>query len=324
LKTFQKFNYFDKLSCDGKRFASLVSDVHIRRPVSVLSNLVDTAGTFTIGDLKLDEATVTPPGAPGVLNDPVGDACVIEASGGGFVAAVPPLIDGAVCGSRGNVAVIAIVVVVVVIVVVIVVVVAFVLAVAQVVSNNTYCVVQAFAAIAISDNTGAKVAPSARADSNIEWLLGSSLLHLVYGVEDCISLDFTLDLICIIIAFAELDTLVRVVRLFHGAILHEVSVMVRHPAAFATPAAPVLFIVITTLRECQCAVNTLLLGDTPRIRVALNGEGALKSGGDGKSPARSAAALVLDGEHFCWLISVVVLGSPVDGLWEVCEASASV
>ena len=315
-----------KLSCDVKRFASLVfSRVHIRRPVSVLSNLVDTAGTFTIGDLKLDEAIVTPPGAPGVLNDPVGDACVIEASGSGFVAAVPPLIDGAVCGSGGNVAVIAIiVVVVVVIVVVIVVVVAFVLAVAQVVSNNSYSVVQTFAAIAISDNTGAKVAPSARADSNIEWLLGSSLLHLVYGVEDCISRDFTLDLICIIIAFAELDTLVRVVRLFHGAILHEVSVMVRHPAAFATPAAPVLLIVITALRECQCAINTLLLGDTPWIRVALNGEGALKSGGDGKSPARSAAALVLDGEHFCWLISVVVLGSPVDGLWEVCEASASV
>lgn len=123
--------------------------------------------------------------------------------------------------------------------------------------------IQAFAASISSHDTGANATPAVRTDSNIEWLLRSSFLHLVDGLDDIVILNFTDDCVGIIlIAISELLSLVRVIALKHGAIAFEVPVMIGHPAALAAPAAPVLLIVISSLRMGKCAVNTLLLGDT--------------------------------------------------------------
>ena len=60
---------------DAERFASQSVEVC---PFGVLSDLVDTAGSNSvIRDFELDEAVVTPPCAPGVLNDPVRDALLL-------------------------------------------------------------------------------------------------------------------------------------------------------------------------------------------------------------------------------------------------------
>lgn len=74
--------------------------------------------------------------------------------------------------------------------------------------------------------------------------------------------NFTNDLVCLVVASSELPCLVRVVGVFHGAVLLEVIVVVGHPAAVAAPAAPVIIIVGTALIMSQCAVNTLLLGES--------------------------------------------------------------
>ena len=85
--------------------------------------------------------------------------------------------------------------------------------------------------------------------------------------------------------------------------------MVRHPAAFTTPAAIVfaehIDSVLTTSGGSQCTVDTLLLGELVWCITTLNGEGALKGGGDSESPAGTTASLVLDGSH-------MTRGCPVD------------
>lgn len=137
---------------------------------------VHLGGALALLDCDPDEAIVAPAGAPGVLDDPVGDALVLQASCVVFLAAVPPLIDFAVRWSRLRLGlgarlwrgfVIAAI--------------AAIATTAKVVSDDSNSVVKASAAVVLSDNTGAKAAPSARADSDIEWLLCSSLLHLVDG-----------------------------------------------------------------------------------------------------------------------------------------------
>lgn len=123
--------------------------------------------------------------------------------------------------------------------------------------------IQAFAAIFSLHDAGANATPAVRTDSNIEWLLRSSFLHLVDGLDDIVVLNFTDDFVGIIlIAISELLSLVWVIALKHGAIAFEVPVMIGHPAALAAPAAPVIVIVTSSLRMSKCAVNTLLLGDT--------------------------------------------------------------
>ena len=108
--------------------------------------------------------------------------------------------------------------------------------------------------------------------------------------------------------------------------------MISHPAAAAAPAIVVLacvlgvleviFVVLTTSTEGQCAVNTLLLGDAPGVLSGLDGQGALKSRGYSKSPAGTAAALVFDCVHFVFA-QRVFSGSPVDSLWNRRELSAT-
>ena len=98
---------------DAKRFASVQAS-----PVGVLGYSVDATDTIAIFDLNLDETIVTPVFAPGVLDDPVGDALCLKASCCCVVAAVPPLIDIAVRWTRsgiwgGVITVVAVVVIVV-------------------------------------------------------------------------------------------------------------------------------------------------------------------------------------------------------------------
>jgi len=104
-------------------------------------------------------------------------------------------------------------------------------------------------------------------------------------------------------ALFELLCLITVVIFSHCTVVFQEIEMISHPAAAAAPATvvmvvvgvlEVLLIVLTTSTIGQCAVNTLLLGDAPGFLIGLDGQGALKSRGDSKSPAGTAAALVFD------------------------------
>ena len=94
------------------------SSIHIRSPVGVLNNFIDTTDTNAVCHLNFDEAAIAPPGAPRILDDPVRDASVLEASRCGFVAAVPPFVDFA-CWSRAWLDVTVIVILFIVIIIVI-------------------------------------------------------------------------------------------------------------------------------------------------------------------------------------------------------------
>lgn len=111
------------------------------------------------------------------------------------------------------------------------------------------------------------------------------------------------------IASSRLGSGVFVVALSHGTPVFQEVEVVRHPAAFATPAAIVfakhIDSVLTTFGGSQCTVNTLLLGELVWLITTLNGEGTLKGGGDSESPAGTTASLVLDGSH-------MTRGCPVD------------
>lgn len=73
---------------------SSISVVHALLPVSVLSNLVDTAHAGTISDSEADESTITPPGAPRVLHLPVIAVAIgILETANGLLTGVPPLVN---------------------------------------------------------------------------------------------------------------------------------------------------------------------------------------------------------------------------------------
>lgn len=102
--------------------------------------------------------------------------------------------------------------------------------------------------------------------------------------------------------------------------------MIFHPAATAAPAFVVvveqLFVVAASSRLSKCAVNSLLLGDADGVSLCLDGEGALKSRGDSKSPAGTAATLIFDCVHFV-CVQRVISRSPVDSLRNIIESSAT-
>jgi len=143
--------------------------------------------------------------------------------------------------------------------------------------------------------------------------------------------NVALDSVEVMSALFELLCLITVVFFFHCTVVFQELEMISHPAAAAAPAIvvlvvvcvlEVLFVILTTSIISQCAVNTLLLGDAPGFLSGLDGQGALKSRGDSKSPAGTAAALVFDFEHFNCVLRVFS-GSPVDSLWNIRESSAA-
>jgi len=143
--------------------------------------------------------------------------------------------------------------------------------------------------------------------------------------------NVALDSVEVMSALFELLCLITVVFFFHCTVVFQELEMISHPAAAAAPAPvvlvvvgvlEVLFVILTTSIIGQCAVNTLLLGDAPGFLSGLDGQGALKSRGDSKSPAGTAAALVFDFVHFnC--VQRVFSGSPVDSLRNIRESSAA-
>jgi len=165
-------------------------------------------------------------------------------------------------------------------------------------------------------------------DGDVHWLLGDSFEHIVHRISNLLmEVNFADDIVKLMPALFELLCLIRVVRFSHCTPVSQEIEMVSHPAAIAAPAAVVcsvehLFVVPASSRLSKCAVNTLLLGDADGVRFCLDGEGALKSRGDSKSPAGTAATLIFDWVHFV-CVQRVISRSPVDSLRNIIESSAT-
>ena len=164
-------------------------------------------------------------------------------------------------------------------------------------------------------------------DGDVHWLLGDSFEHIVHRIFNLLmEVNFADDVIEFMPALFELLCFIPVVRFSHCTPVSQESVMIFHPAATAAPATVVvveqLFVVAASSRLSKCAVNSLLLGDADGVRCCLDGEGALKSRGDSKSPAGTAATLIFDCVHFV-CVQRVISRSPVDSLRNIIESSAT-
>jgi len=127
-------------------------------------------------------------------------------------------------------------------------------------------------------DSAAIIAEVAGTEGDVHWLLGDSFNHTVYRVSDLLIVgNLALDFLVVMKALLELLCFIGVVRFSHCTVVLQEFEMICHPAATAAPAtvvlvvvSKVLFVVLTTSISGQCAVNTLLLGDTPRVSVALD------------------------------------------------------
>jgi len=236
--------------------------------------LVHATDTIAVCHLNFDEAVVAPPTAPGVLDDPVRNARVIKAPCIRFHAAVPPLVDNV--GWRVVVTVTIAVAIAVAITVTITVAVAIITValVAKLIADNYHGVIQLGAAsISLLQDSAAISAEVAGTEGDVQWLLGGSFNHIVYRVMDpLIVVNLADDFVVVMEALLELLCFILVVRFSHCTVVLQEFEMIFHPAATAAPAtvvlvvfSKVLFVVLTTSIIGQCAVNTLLFGDTPRI-----------------------------------------------------------
>jgi len=188
------------------------------------------------------------------------------------------------------------------------------------------------ASVRLLQDSAAVSTEIAGTEGDVHGLLGDSFFHTVHRVFNLlIEVNMALDFVEVMSALFEFLCLITVVLFFHCTVVFQELEMVFHPAAAAAPATVVLvvvgsievpFVILTTSTIGQCAVNTLLLGDAPGVLSRLDGQGALKSRGDSKSPAGTAAALVFDFEHFN-LVLRVFSGSPVDSLRNIRESSAA-
>ena len=221
----------------------------VKVPSSVLPVLVHAADTDVIvSDLEADEAFVTPPSAPRVLDLPVvavAELVELTAPSSLLVAVIPPLVDiasrrcgiglGIGLGIRLRIRVR------------IRVRVGTVPAVAN--DDNSVVEVLADAAIvALLDDTAGVIREQVvDDDSNVHGLPVDDLHHFVdVAVELGQRVDVADDLVLVVVARTGLGCCVLVVRVFHGAVPDQIVVMVLHPAAFASPAAPVFGVVSTS------------------------------------------------------------------------------
>lgn len=129
------------------------------------------------------------------------------------------------------------------------------------------------ASISLLQDSAAISAEVAGTEGDVQWLLGGSFNHIVYRVMDpLIVVNLADDFVVVMEALLELLCFILVVRFSHCTVVLQEFEMIFHPAATAAPAtvvlvvfSKVLFVVLTTSIIGQCAVNTLLFGDTPRI-----------------------------------------------------------
>jgi len=127
-------------------------------------------------------------------------------------------------------------------------------------------------------DSAAIIAEVAGTEGDVHWLLGDSFNHTVYRVSDLLIVgNLADDFLEVMFALLELLCFIAVVSFSHCTVVLQEVEMISHPAATAAPAIVVrdfvskdLFVVLTTSTMGKCAVNTLLLGDTPRISVALD------------------------------------------------------
>lgn len=169
--------------CIVKVISSLLGSlsVHIVSPIGVFSMFIDATDTdIIIRDLNFDEASITPAITPRVLDDPVRDALfVLEAplSRLLFLAAIPPLINGALEWFGLIIAVIIVIVIVVIVIVVFVIIVIIIFR-AQVIANYGDSMIQGCAAfIRRLHDARSNIAPAVSTESDVHWLLGNYLFH---------------------------------------------------------------------------------------------------------------------------------------------------
>ena len=253
-------------------------------PIGILDIPVYTTDTITFGDLDADKSTIAPPATPGVLNLPVVAFAVnkqLTTAVCLFSAAVPPFINIAGCrcglgvgsglGIGSGVWI------------------DFTAFIA--VANDGDGVIETSrTAIACPDDTTAVVLEDTVTSryGNINGLHSDDPLHLIeIGIDASIIGNISKSIRALgVIARAELLSDVWVVTLQGGAFTDQIVVVILHPASFATPASPVITVVATTTIVSECAVNTLLFGDTGNVLVVgLGAEGALKRGRNSEGPA---------------------------------------
>jgi len=220
--------------------SSLLGSVHIVRPIGEFSPSIDaTDAEVIIRHLDFDEAFITPARTPRVLDDPVRNAnVVLEAPLLRliFLAAIPPLINGAEWFRL----IIAVIIVAVIIVPVIVVIVIIVLVFrAQVIANDGDSMIQVFAAfIGRFHDTGSNITEVGSAESDVHWLLGNYLFHLFHRSlgKSIVLFDLAHNIVKVMPTFFKFSPFIPIVSFFHGTVVHQEIIKIFHPAALAAPA----------------------------------------------------------------------------------------
>lgn len=225
--------------------SSLLGSVHIVRPIGEFSPSIDaTDAEVIIRHLDFDEAFITPARTPRVLDDPVRNALVVlEAPLLRliFLAAIPPLINDALEWFRLIIAVIIVPVILVIVIIVLV-------FRAQVIANDGDSMIQVFAAfIGRFHDTGSNITEVGSAESDVHWLLGNYLFHLLHRSlgKSIVRFDLAHSIVKVMLALFKFSPDIRIVSFSHGTVVNQEIIKIFHPAALAAPA-----LVVCVLSAC--------------------------------------------------------------------------